>query len=445
MTLPDILSGINFALVFFFGVSLSVSFAGGCETRRDRTVLLALCLVFLAIQTATWLQLGLDTAKRLYPLYVHLPLLLGLTFGLKKPVDISLVSICAAYLCCQLPRCGGIIIAAATGSALAGDIVYTVIITPILLLLQCFFVPSARDTMAESPKSLLFFGTLPIMYYIYDYTIAARSNLLCSDLLSSDHAYFGLKLAAEILPAAIGLLYTIYTTAYCRQLQRRTQAELLSSLVAGQLRQAETELASLRQAEAQAAAYHHDMRHHLTAIDGFLAAGSTRQAQEYIKKVQTDIDVIVPKRFCENELVNLLCSSFSAKAERMGVRLKVDASVPASLTISDTELCTLLSNSLENALNAAGGQEESRRWVEFYCGVRMNNFLTEIRNPYTGQIPFQDGLPVSTRPNHGHGCRSIQTITQTYQGMCEFSADGGTFTLRVALPMQQVRPATRRA
>ena len=434
MNLIDILSGLNFALVFFFGVALSVSFAGGCKTRRDWTVLFALCPVFLALQTTSWLLMGIDTAKQFYPLYIHLPLLLGLTFGLKTPVGISLVSICAAYLCCQFPRCGGIVVAAITGSALTGEVAYTIIISPTFLFLRRYFAPSARDTMAESPKSLLLFGSLPIMYYIYDYTIAVRPNLLYSELLSPDHTYSGLQMVAEILPTAVGLLYMIYTTAYRQQLWQRTQAELLSSQMEGQLKQAETEMASLRCAEAQAAAYHHDMRHHLTVIDGFLTAGSPRQAQEYIKKVRTDIDKIIPKRFCENELVNLLCSSFSAKAERIGVRLKIETAVPASLSISDTELCALLSNSLENALNAIGGQKESQRWVELYCGVRMDKLLIEVRNPYAGQILFRDGLPAADQPNHGHGCRSIHTITQTHQGLCEFSADNGIFTLRVALP-----------
>ena len=435
MKIADILGGINFALVFFFGVALSVSFAGGCRGKRDWAVLFALCPVFLALQTLSWLLWGMDTAKRLYPLCVHLPLLLGLTLGLKRPVGISLVSICTGYLCCQLPRCGSILIAAATGSALTGEIVYTLIIVPIFFLLWRYFAPSVQGTMEESPRSLLLFGTLPVLYYICGYTVTIGSDLLSSGPLSSDHAYSGLQIAVQILPTLVGLLYMIYTAAYREQLQRRTRAELLSSQMAGQLKQAETEMGSLRRAETQAAAYHHDMRHHLTAIDGFLSAGDPGQAQDYIKKVRTDIEKIVPKRFCENELVNLLCSSFSAKAEHMGARLKVDATVPKALTISDTELCALLSNGLENALSAAGTQDESRRWVELYCGVRLDKLLSEIQNPYSGEIVFRDGLPATDRPNHGHGCRSIRAITESHQGICEFSAEGGIFTLRVALPM----------
>lgn len=425
MTLADILGGINYGLVFFFGASLSVSISGGCKTRRDWAILFSLCPIFLALQTLSWLVLGLGITKQLYPLLIHLPLLLTLTLGLKRPLKISLVSICAAYLCCQLPRCCDITVTAITRSPLAGQIAYTVMIAPIFLFLLRYFVPSARDTMTESPRALFLFGGLPVIYYVFDYATTIYSDLL----------YSGSEVVAELLPTAVGLLYMAYTTAYYRQLQRQTQTELQNSLIAGQLKQAEGEMTALRQAEAQAAAYQHDMRHHLTAIDGFLAAGKPQQAEAYIKQVRSDIETITPKRFCENELVNLLCSSFSTKADRMGVRLTLEAALPAQVSISDTELCALLSNGLENALNAVEALKENRRWVEFFCGVRAGKLLIEIKNPYGGQIAFQNGLPTSGRPGHGHGCRSIQTIAQTRRGLCEFKADNGVFTLRVALPI----------
>ena len=116
----------------------------------------------------------------------------------------------------------------------------------------------------------------------------------------------------------------------------------------------------------QTAVYQHDMRHHLNAIDGFLAAGKPQQAEEYIRKVRSDIERITPKRYCDNELVNLLCSSFAGKAQRMGVRLEVDAKLPRELSVSDTELCAVLSNALENALRAVSDQPEADRWVTLY-------------------------------------------------------------------------------
>lgn len=165
MSLTDILGGVNYGLAFFFGVALSVSIAGDCKDRREWTLLFLLCPVFLALQAVSWLVLGLEATKRLYPLLIHLPLLAVLVFGLKRPVGISLVSICAAYLCCQLPRCVDIAVAAATGSELAGEIVYTVIIAPIFFFLQRYFVSSARSAMVGSRRSLFLLGGLPVIFW----------------------------------------------------------------------------------------------------------------------------------------------------------------------------------------------------------------------------------------------------------------------------------------
>ena len=142
----------------------------------------------------------------------------------------------------------------------------------------------------------------------------------------------------------------------------------------------------LNESEMQTAVYQHDMRHHLNAIDGFLAAGKPQQAEEYIRKVRSDIERITPKRYCDNELVNLLCSSFAGKAQRMGVRL--------------------------------------------------GKLLVEIQNPCAEGLVMRDGLPVSERAGHGYGCRSIQTIAERRGGLCEFRARGGIFSMQLVLPVK---------
>ena len=85
-------------------------------------------------------------------------------------------------------------------------------------------------------------------------------------------------------------------------------------------------------------------------------------------------------------------------------------------SISDTELCSILSNGLENALHAVSELETALKWTELYCGIQANKLLIEIKNPYVGEIAMRDGLPISNREGHGYGCRSIQTIAEQNGG-----------------------------
>lgn len=151
-----------------------------------------------------------------------------------------------------------------------------------------------------------------------------------------------------------------------------------------------------------------------------------------------DLDAITPKRYCENETLNLLCASYDSKAKRVGVQIKINALLPKEIPLSDTELCSVVSNGLENALHAASQPEVADRWVGFSCYVRQGNIFMLIQNPYAGQVVIRDGLPVSSREGHGYGCYSIQTIAQRNGGLCSFEAENGVFSLRLSFPMGAV-------
>jgi len=95
------------------------------------------------------------------------------------------------------------------------------------------------------------------------------------------------------------------------------------------------------------------MRHHFALLQSMASKGNMEDIKEYLQTVQSDLDAITPVRFCENETVNLILSSFAAKAKQSEVRLTIDAKLPDSYPFSDTELCSLLSNTLENAIHAS--------------------------------------------------------------------------------------------
>ena len=100
----SVLELLNYCLVLIFGLFLTADIAGGCETKQQKQLIFALCPVFLLLQGVFWLIWDVRMVEHLYPLIVHLPLVLILIFVLKKPAGIALISVCTAYLCCQLPR-----------------------------------------------------------------------------------------------------------------------------------------------------------------------------------------------------------------------------------------------------------------------------------------------------------------------------------------------------
>lgn len=289
MNIVSALDIFNYGLVLLYGLVLDVAIAGGCETAKQRRVILWLCPAFLLIQLLGWLVLGESGVKQIYPIIVHLPLALILVTVLKRSWGVAIVSTCTAYLCCQPPRWGSIAIEALTHSAVAADIVYILLIAGMFWLLRRYFVAAAYSTMTYSRWALLLFGSLPCTYYIFDYATTVYSDAL----------YSGIQALNEFLPTVLITFYILFLPAFYIETQKRSSAEMQRSLLEVELKQSQQEMDAMRASEMQTAVYQHDMRHHLNMIGGLLAAGQPQQAQDYIQKVQSDVESIATRRFCE--------------------------------------------------------------------------------------------------------------------------------------------------
>lgn len=195
-----------------------------------------------------------------------------------------------------------------------------------------------------------------------------------------------------------------------------------------QFKQAQKEFESLRQMQKTTASYRHDMRHHFALLQSMASKRNMEDIKEYLQTVQSDLDAITPVRFCENETVNLILSSFAAKAKQSEVRLTIDAKLPDSYPFSDTELCSLLSNTLENAIHASKQITDiSKRIIHLRMFSRNNKLCIDIRNSYQKEPVFHHGLPVSKEHGHGFGTKSMAHIVEKYGGVFQFSVKDGCF------------------
>ena len=91
---------LRFGFSLIFGIAVTVLFAGIKPTGKNSFVIALLCIILLLVQTGSWWLLGLDLTSKLYPLIIHLPLIVIFSLYFKHPWLISLVSVLSAYLCC---------------------------------------------------------------------------------------------------------------------------------------------------------------------------------------------------------------------------------------------------------------------------------------------------------------------------------------------------------
>jgi two-component system sensor histidine kinase AgrC len=409
---------IRFGFSLLFGVMVSVLLVGIESTRKNRLIIGSVCVFFLFVQLISWWTLGLDMTSKLYPLLIHVPIIIIFSLYFKCPWHISTISVLTGYLCCQVPRWIGFLAGAAFGSKIVDHVFYIGAVFLAYYVLKKYVVQSIRQLMVKSPKSCLLLGGVPFFYYVFDYITTIYTKVL----------YSGVEWAVQFMPSTISVFYFVFVILYYIETQKQADFQREKDMLDNQLRQAQTELESLRQLQQNAAAYRHDMRHHFALLQGLASKGLIDEIKKYLQTAQSDIDAITPKRFCENETVNLILSSFAAKAKDSEIMFTVDVKLPDPVAFSDTELCSLLSNALENAIHACQKiTDSSKRYIKLRMYSKNNKLCIDLHNSYQTEPTFHQGLPVSKEQGHGYGTKSVAQIIEKHGGIYQFSVKDGWF------------------
>lgn len=415
---------VDYSLIALYGILLSTALCGGLHNRQEKKDLALVFLLVVAAQTGCAFSFGLDVTFKLYPLICHLPIIFLLRCSQKHPWSLSVVALLTAYFCCQIPRFFAKLGEWCFHTYTAYQIVYPLATVATYFLLRRYFCHAAYNAMSYSRRSLLIFGAVPAFYYLFDYLTTVYTSILYSEI----------KVVSEFLPVVLAMFFATFISLYHEETQKHSLAELQNSMMEMSMKQAETEIAALIGAQEKSAIYRHDMRHHLTMLTGFLSDGKTAEALAYLGEVQDEMQRIAPCRFCENNSVNVLLSAFVEKALARGIKLTADVAVPKQLTIPDIELCSLLSNALENAIHAAA-QVDGEKEIKVSCRTKRDKLLISVANPYCGTVTMVDEIPVADRSGHGFGVKSIRSIAARHNGICSFAADNGIFVLRIILPI----------
>lgn len=417
----------NDAAVSLFGAYLSAAFCGVSGDRRGRRVFWLGMAVMLIPQGAMYLIWDAAFRLRIYPLIVHLPLLILLRALTGKWLW-PLISILSAYLFCQIRRwlalLAALLLPGEDITRIAAELIFTL---PLLLLLLRFAAPAVRRLMERPVKIQCEFGLIPALYYGFDYLTRIYTDLLAS----------GSPVALEFMPTVCCAAYLFFLMYNSAEEQKQSLLQQTQDNLKLQMAQAAREISALRESQAMTAQHRHDLRHHLQYLLSCIENGRTERAKDYISTVCAAVEAKQVQRRCENEAVNLILSAFVSRAEKTGVRMEISGNLPAVVPVSDNDLCVILSNALENALHAClafdGPDTERVIGVTFRFQKQNGRLFLQTVNPCREDVRFENGIPVSSRPDHGIGVQSIRAVAARYGGGCTFLMENGRFILRLFL------------
>lgn len=414
---------LHHATTLLFGVYISAAFLGIHMNRKNIWILFGFSCAVGVVYISSFLLSGAVMAERIYPLIIHLPLVLFLNLFYKYKLGLCTLSVLTAYLCCQISNWVGL---AAVSLARLEWVYYIIrIITTIsIFILLIHFVSYIMAQLFLKPtKSVLIFGLVPFVYYLFDYATNVYTKLL----------YSGLEIVVEFLGFVLCIAYILFLLLYFKQYEASQEAEQRNYLMEIKRVQSEKEIEAIRRSAYDISILRHDMRHFLVNISSFIENGEIRKAQDYISEIIDTTDMTATQKFCQNEIVNIILSSHENQIKNNDIDFQYSIHIPDKLPFSDIDLTAILSNGLENAFQAVLPLEPDKRHIKFDLYMKGNKLLISIKNTFAEKPDLQDGLPQTKEKGHGFGTQSIRYVAERLNGNCQFTVDGDMFILRIIL------------
>jgi len=130
------------------------------------------------------------------------------------------------------------------------------------------------------------------------------------------------------------------------------------------------------------------------------------------------------------------------KSKEYGIPFHCACSIPKRLTISDTDLCIVLGNALENAIEACRNLDDADEcFISNEVKVLNKHLLIKIENSFNGNLNIQDGNYLSTKSEKsgGIGLQNIKRVVEAYGSFIKIEHNGKVFTLMAAFPLSEKR------
>lgn len=199
---------------------------------------------------------------------------------------------------------------------------------------------------------------------------------------------------------------------------------------------------NLNNAYAINAKLFHDFHNHIGVLRQLLSHSKTQEAIQYLDELQMPVKEMTDTVWTGDETVDYLINSKAVIAEENGIKYQVQVEFPQHTNIRSADLCAILGNLLDNALEAVKQISVPEQRLIQLTIRRINQMLIiKVENSFITSPVKQNGELKTSKDDsglHGWGLKSAQTAAEKYDGMVQTSYNGHTFRAVASLSYQAV-------
>ena len=197
------------------------------------------------------------------------------------------------------------------------------------------------------------------------------------------------------------------------------------------------QLNSMNASVREMSAFRHDIQNHFNMIEGYLTSNRLNEAMVYIEELKGSASMSSNKivdtgNFIVDSVLNYKLSTI----QDLNVKTELEVFVPASIKIDTVHFVSILTNLLDNAIEALRAMKEDNRILKIRIVYSKGRLLMAFQNSYDGDIVYEDGKICSSKNDsarHGYGLENVKRAMEPYNGLLKINHNGGIFSIQALL------------
>lgn len=182
--------------------------------------------------------------------------------------------------------------------------------------------------------------------------------------------------------------------------------------------------------------WRHDYRNHIQMMKVLAANGDMDALKAYLDELDTDLNTVDTVVKTGNPMADAILNSKISLARSRNIPTQVDAHIPVKLKMSELDLCCIIGNLFDNAMEASMALPEEKRMIRVYMDMKGTQLYISFTN-FTAAKKLNKvgkGFKTSKGEGHGFGLVRIDDIVSRYDGYLSRNSEDGAFTTEILIP-----------
>jgi sensor histidine kinase regulating citrate/malate metabolism len=187
----------------------------------------------------------------------------------------------------------------------------------------------------------------------------------------------------------------------------------------------------------QVRGWRHDYKNHIQTLKAYMAIGEYGKAGEYLEGLAEDLATVDTIMKTGNIIIDAILNSKISLAKSKQIEVNAKVSVPEKLSVSEIDLCVVIGNLLDNAIEACENIESGEKFIRVFIGMKNTQLYIYIANTAPGKKQTKINGRFASRKSgyHGYGLARVDKTVGKYRGYVKRGSEDGAFTTEILLPV----------